>query len=173
MIKVFADEYARYKAIGEKAMRQVSDEGLNAVVSPDNNSIAVIVRHISGNLKSRFTDFLTTDGEKPWRQRDTEFEDVTYTRQNLEEMWAEGWNVLETELSKLSEEHLGQTVYIRGVPLTVGEALCRSVAHVAYHTGQIVFAARILTQDSWQWISIPKGGSQKYNANPTMEKKPR
>jgi len=171
IINNFLIEYRRYKAIGEKALKQVPDDALNLVPSHDNNSVAIIVRHISGNLKSRFTDFLSTDGEKPWRNRDEEFEDATYSRVELEKMWAEGWNVLESELSKVGDELLEHKVYIRGTELTVHEALCRSVAHAAYHVGQIVFLARTFAQGSWKWISIPKGASAEYNKNPSKEKK--
>ena len=173
MIKDFVDEYARYRSIGEKAIKQVSDEALNKVLGADNNSLATIVRHISGNLLSRFTDFMTSDGEKRWRDRDSEFEDKRCNRPDVEEMWARGWNVLESELAKLGEEHLEQKVLIRGQGLTVHEALCRSLAHVSYHVGQLVLLARILNEAEWQWISIPKGNSREYNKNPTMEKKPR
>jgi uncharacterized damage-inducible protein DinB len=172
MLKDFTVEYARYKAIGEKAMLQVSDDDLNVVIGPDNNSIAMIVRHISGNFISRFTDFLTTDGEKPWRNRDSEFEDAKYDAADIERIWTEGWEALESELSRLSDEQLQQTVYIRGEAWTVDGALCRSLAHVSYHVGQIVLLARILNDGNWDWISIPKGQSPRYNTNPTMEKKP-
>ena len=172
VIKNFIVEYERYKIIAEKAMAQVSEADLNRVVSADNNSIAMIVRHISGNLLSRFTDFLTSDGEKPWRNRDSEFEEGNYDPAELKQMWDEGWNVLTSELSKLSDEQLGQTVYIRGQAWTVHSALCRSLAHVSYHVGQIVFLARTLNDGSWDWISIPKGASSEYNKNPTKEKKP-
>lgn len=172
MIKDFTDEYARYKAIGQKAMAQTSDDALNRVLGHETNSMAVIVRHISGNFISRFTEFLTSDGEKPWRDRDSEFAAATYNRQEIDAMWAKGWSVLETELAALSDDDLQKTVYIRRQPLTVQQALSRSLAHVAYHVGQIVLLARLLTTTDWQWISIPKGKSQAYNLNPNMEKKP-
>ena len=172
MIKDFVDEYARYRIIGEKAMRQVSEDDLNKVLGADNNSIATIVRHISGNLLSRFTDFLTSDGEKPWRDRDSEFAARKCDRKQLEEMWVRSWNLLESELSKLSDGHLDQKVLIRGHAWTVHEALCRSLAHVSYHVGQLVLLARILTDGNWDWISIPKGQSAEYNKKPTMEKRP-
>jgi len=172
MIKDFVGEYARYRSIGQKALQQVSDDALNSVLSADNNSLAVLVRHISGNLISRFTDFLGSDGEKPWRDRDSEFHDAHYDRSEVERMWAEGWDVLETELSRLSDEHLQQHVNIRGQAWTVHDALCRSLAHVSYHVGQIVLLARILNGGDWQWISIPKGKSREYNLNPTKEKTP-
>ncbi|MFY9608673.1 MAG: DUF1572 family protein [Blastocatellia bacterium] len=169
MITDFVGEYTRYRIVGEKAMRQVSDDALNKVLGADNNSIATIVRHISGNLLSRFTDFLTSDGEKPWRDRDSEFENKQYDRQFLEDMWARSWNLLESELSNLGDEHLDQKVLIRGHSWTVHEALCRSLAHVSYHVGQLVLLARILSEGDWQWISIPKGESREYNKNPSKE----
>lgn len=172
MIKDIVDEYARYRSIGEKAIQQVSDQSLNSVLGTDNNSIAVIVRHISGNLVSRFTDFLTSDGEKPWRNRDSEFQDNQYDRREVERLWAEGWGVLESQLSELRDEHLQHHVYIRGQAWTVHGALCRSLAHVSYHVGQIVLLARILNDGNWQWISIPKGQSREYNMNPSKERKP-
>jgi hypothetical protein len=172
LIKDIIDEYARYRSIGEKAMRQVTDNDLNVVIGKDNNSIAIIVRHLSGNLVSRFTDFQSSDGEKPWRDRDSEFEDARYDPREVERLWVEGWNVLEAELSKLSDAQLQQHVYIRGQSWTIHEALCRSLAHVSYHIGQIVLLARILNDSEWQWISIPKGESREYNRNPTKEKKP-
>ena len=172
MIKDFVDEFARYRRIGEKAIDQVSDEALNSVLGADNNSIAIIVRHISGNLLSRFTDFLNSDGEKPWRDRDSEFQDAHYARLETERMWAEGWGLLESELSKVSDEQLQQHVYIRGQAWTIHDALCRSLAHVSYHVGQIVLLARISNDGNWQWITIPKGKSREYNMNPTKEKKP-
>src|SRR6185436_7948829 len=138
MIKDFVDEYRRYRAIGEKAIAQVSDEALNQTLGPDDNSIAIIVRHISGNLISRFTDFLTSDGEKEWRDRDSEFGDVKYVRPEVDEMWTRAWAVLESQLGGLKDEDLQKTVYIRGNSLTVHEALCRSLAHTASHVGQIV-----------------------------------
>ncbi|MEN3330860.1 MAG: hypothetical protein V7641_225 [Blastocatellia bacterium] len=172
MIKDFLYEYHRYRSIGLKAIAQVSDEALNQVLGSDNNSIAMIARHISGNLRSRFTDFLTSDGEKPWRDRDSEFADQTYDRQAVEQMWADGFQVVEDQLAAMTDADLERQVTIRKHALSVNEALCRSVAHTAYHVGQIVLLARILNAGNWQWISVPKGKSQEYNLNPTMEKKP-
>lgn len=172
MIRDFIDEFERYRLIGEKAIGQVSDEGLNRVVSEGNNSIGVIVRHISGNLKSRFTDFLKSDGEKPWRHRDSEFDGRAYGRDEIERMWAEGWDVVLRELSPLTDDDLARKVTIRGQEFTVHEALARSIAHISYHVGQIVLLARMLADGEWKWISIPRGGSSQYNRNPTMEKRP-
>ena len=167
MIKDFLAEYTQYRTMGEKAMAQVSDEGLNQVPGPENNSIAIIVRHISGNLLSRFTDFLTTDGEKEWRDRDSEFSDTTYARKQLDDMWARGWAAVESQLSALTDEDLQKTVSIRGNPLTVHEALCRSLAHTASHIGQIVLLAKVLSGGNWKSLSIPKGSSQQANRHLT------
>lgn len=172
MIEPYGTEFRRYRAIAEKALAQVSDEALNRVPNPDGNSMAMLVRHLSGNLVSRFTDFLTTDGEKPWRDRDAEFEERAYTRAEVERMWGDAWDLLERELGALAEADLARTVRIRGQALRVDEALARSLAHLAYHVGQMVLLARIAQRDAWAWISIPKGGSAEYNLNPTRERKP-
>ena len=172
MLRDFFDEYHRYRIIGKKALDQTSDAALNRVIGDENNSIAMIVRHISGNLISRFTDFLTTDGEKSWRDRDTEFETRAYGRQEICDMWDKGWSVLETQLSALSDDDLGKTVYIRGQAWTVHAALARSLAHVSYHVGQVVLLARLLAEGEWNWITVPKGKSKEYNLNPTNERRP-
>ncbi len=172
LVKDFVDEYARYRALAEKAMAQVSDEALNRVMVPDGNSIAVLVRHIGGNLASRFANFLTEDGEKPWRDRDREFDDGAFTRALVDEAWTKGWATLEAELTNLSDTDLERIVTIRGKELTVHAALCRSLAHVAMHVGQIILLARMLAEAPWQSLSIPRGQSQLYNRNPTLEKRP-
>lgn len=172
-IKDFVDEYERYRATGDKALAQVSDEALNRILAPNGNSVAMLVRHISGNLVSRFTNFLTEDGEKPWRNRDDEFAEGPFTRAEIDAAWAKGWDVLLSELRQLGDADLGRVVKIRGRDHTVHEALCRSLAHTAMHVGQIVLLARILADQEWRWITIPKGQSQQYNANPTLEKGPR
>ena len=171
-VKDFIDEYQRYRATGEKAMAQVSDDALNRIVAPNGNSIAMLARHMSGNFMSRFTNLLTTDGEKPWRNRDGEFAEGPFTRAEVDEAWKTGWDLVESELLTLTNGDLARTITIRGQTLTVHEALCRSIAHAAMHVGQIVLLARILATDEWQWISIPKGQSQQYNQNPTLEKHP-
>ncbi len=163
MIADFAKEYSTYRQIGERAITQVPDAALNRITAKDGNSIAMIVRHMSGNLVSRFTDFLTTDGEKPSRDRDSEFVEHQYSRAEVNEMWTTGWRAAETTLSELSDADLARVVTIRQQPLTVHAALCRSLAHASYHVGQIVLLARTGT-DEWKWISIPKGASQAYNA---------
>jgi len=166
----FREEYKRYRALGTKAMAQVGDEALNHLPFPDGNSIAVIVRHVSGNLVSRFTDLLTADGEKPNRNRDGEFADSAYTRAEVEAAWALGFDIVDRELAKLSDTDAGRTVSIRGVELTVHEALCRSIAHAASHVGQIVLIARMLAAHSWQTLSIPRGQSKAFNSDPMNER---
>ena len=173
MLSDFVEEFQRYRRTGERALAQVLDAALDHVPAPDANSVAMIVRHMSGNLASRFADFHTTDGEKPWRQRDGEFEERPYTRAELDALWRDGWAVLEGTLAGLTEADLASTVTIRGQPLSVHAALCRSVAHVSYHVGQLVLLARMLATEPWRWISIPKGGSDAYNARPDMEKAPK
>jgi hypothetical protein len=170
LTKDFLNEYARYRALGEKAMAQVSDDALNRVAAPEGNSIAMLARHIGGNLASRFTDFLTTDGEKPWRNRDDEFADGPFTRAQADEVWKKGWDAVEREVGKLTDDDLARTVQIRGVGLTVHEALCRSVAHTSMHVGQIILLARMYASSEWQTLSIAKGKSQDYNRNPVLEK---
>ena len=163
MIEDFSKEYDRYKKIGLKAMAQVPDSRLHEAVGPAGNSIAILVQHVSGNLISRFTDFLTSDGEKQWRNRDSEFDTLDNSRTELEELWARGWSMLENELARLTDQDLLRRVYIRGQAWTVHGALARSLAHVAYHVGQMVTLARVLCSGNWQWISIPKGKSEEFN----------
>jgi hypothetical protein len=172
LVQDFVEEYARYRALGEKAMAQVSDEALNRVMAPDGNSIAVLVRHVGGNLMSRFTNFLSEDGEKPWRDRDREFDEGTFTRAHVDEAWTTGWAILESELENLTDADLERTVTIRRKELTVHAALCRSLAHVSMHVGQIILLARMLADAPWQSLSIPRGQSQLYNQNPTLERRP-
>lgn len=170
MLGSFVDEYRRYRLLGQQALAQVPDAALNRVMSPDGNSLAMIVRHISGNLVSRFTDFLASDGEKPWRNREAEFEERPYSRAEVDQFWERGFQVLEAALASLQEADLSRPVVIRGTTLTVHEALCRSLAHTASHTGQIVLLARQLASGPWRSLSIPRGGSAEYNANPIHEK---
>ena len=171
-LQSFIDEYQRYRILGEKAIAQSSDGSLNHVPVGDGNSIAMIVRHVSGNLTSRFTDFLTTDGEKPNRDRDSEFTDGFWSREEIDAAWASGFEVVARELSALKDEDLSRTVTIRNTPLTVHEALARSIAHTAMHTGQIILLAKIEAADRWTTLSIPRGQSAQYNMNPTLEKRP-
>jgi uncharacterized damage-inducible protein DinB len=165
-------EYQRYKSLAEMAFAQVKDDDLHKMLGEDGNSIAVIMNHISGNLKSRFTNFLTEDGEKSWRNRDTEFEEELEDRPALLKKWDASWEILFDEINSLNDSELGKVVRIRGKELTVSDALHRSLAHVANHVGQIVLMARIHVGREWTSLSIPRGKSQDYNLAPTKERQP-
>jgi hypothetical protein len=163
-------EYLRYKSLAEGAIRQVSEPELSAPGPNGGNSIAVMCWHLSGNLRSRFTDFLTTDGEKPWRQREEEFAARTVSREELLAKWEQGWAAVLGALDTLSDEQLAHTVTIRGQGFRVHEALHRSVAHAAYHVGQIVYLAKSLRGSEWSYLSIPPGKSDAYNQDPRYER---
>ena len=163
-------EFRRYQRLGEESLRQLDGEALVRQPPGDGNAVAAIVWHIAGNLRSRFTDFLTTDGEKPWRDRESEFALRAVTPADVRAKWDEGWSVLQQALGALSDEDLSKTVIIRGQSLSVLDALHRSVTHTAYHVGQIVFLARSLRGKRWEWLTIPPGQSDAYNRNPTREK---
>ena len=163
-------EYLRYKGLAEGAIAQLSDADLVVSGPGDGNSIAVLCWHLAGNFRSRFTDFLTSDGEKPWRHREEEFSRRAITKDELLAYWEGGWAVVLETLRDLSDADLDREVTIRGQPLLVVEALHRSLAHASYHVGQIVFQARGLKGTGWRWLSIPPGQSDQYNARPTMEK---
>jgi hypothetical protein len=155
--------YRNYKVLGERAMAQVSDADLHAVLDPGANSIAIIVKHLGGNLRSRFADFLTSDGEKPDRDRDAEFEVSPETsRAQILAWWNAGWTTALASLEALGPEDLARTVHIRGEAFLVAEAVNRSVTHAAYHVGQIVLLAKHLAGPSWSTLSIPKGQSAHY-----------
>ena len=151
------------KGWADKAIAQMSDDNLHVCLDPNTNSIAVIMKHIAGNLLSRWTDFLSTDGEKPWRNRDDEFVDSFATPEELVVYWESGWQTLFDSLSSLSPDDLGKTVTIRGEPHSVPLAIQRSLAHCAYHVGQIMLIARILAGDHWTTITIPRGASANFN----------
>ena len=153
-----------YKRLAEGAMAQVSDRQLTISPDPESNSIAVIVKHMAGNMCSRWTDFLTTDGEKPWRNRDCEFEDAPEGRAALMELWEQGWATLFSALEPLTEADLARTVTIRGEPHSAMQAINRQLAHYPYHCGQIIFLAKHLRGAEWQSLSVPRGKSQDYTA---------
>lgn len=167
LIADFRSEYARYRQLAEKALAQMPDAELNRVPAPDANSAAMIVRHMSGNLISRFTNFLTEDGEKPNRDRDREFDERPYTRAEVTELWANGFAALDEALAPLTDADLERPVTIRQQSMTVHAALARSLAHLSYHVGQIVLLARINAAAPWESLSIPKGQSTQYNAAPS------
>lgn len=162
-------EYRRYKALGESAMAQLPDAELNAVDGASANSITMIVWHMGGNLASRFTEFLTSDGEKPWRNRDDEFAPRDAAREAVVAHWERGWAALYEALATLTDADLARTVTIRGVTLLVHEALHRSLSHAAYHVGQIVHIAKCHRGAAWTSLSIPPGQSAAYNLAPTQE----
>jgi len=170
LVPSIAAEFHRYEALGTAAMAQLSEAELSRSGPGANNSVAIVAWHVAGNLASRFTDFLTEDGEKPWRNRDEEFLDRTPSRNELNAHWQHGWNALFTSLAELTDEHLHERVTIRGTELTVAEALHRSLAHTSYHVGQIVYLAKCWRGADWQYLSIPPGQSAAYNRNPTRER---
>jgi len=153
-----------YKLLGEQAMAQASDADLTATLDPESNSIAIIVKHLAGNMVSRWTDFLTTDGEKPTRHRDGEFEAPPQTRADLMALWDAGWKVCFDSLASLTEADLSRTIRIRGEAHSVLQAIHRKVAHDAYHIGQIVFLAKHLASNRWTSLTVPRGKSAEFNA---------
>jgi uncharacterized damage-inducible protein DinB len=172
MVDEIRSEFLRYRALAEGALAQLPDDAITATAADGSNSIAIICQHMAGNLRSRFTDFLTSDGEKPWRQRDEEFKPGVRAREDLIRQWAAGWDVLFDTLATLSDADLTRTVVIRRQPLTVAEALLRALAHTSYHVGQIVFIAKAARGAEWVSLSIPPGQSEAYNAAPDRERTP-
>jgi uncharacterized damage-inducible protein DinB len=169
-VRSLEEEYKRYKALGEAAIAQVPEEQLSIPAPGGGNSIAAIVWHVAGNLESRFTDFRTSDGEKPWRNRDEEFETRTVSRAELTAKWEQGWRALFDALGSITDADLQARIRIRHQPLRIDEALHRSLAHTTYHVGQIVFLAKQLRAEQWNCLSIPLGGSRAYNEAPNREK---
>ncbi len=157
-------QFRYYKTLAEKTFEQLTDDQLFWQYNPESNSIAVIVKHMWGNMHSRWTDFLTTDGEKEWRQREAEFDNDTGGRGAMMHHWHEGWNCLFDALESLTPDDLERTVYIRNQPLSVIDAITRQVAHYAHHVGQIVYIGKMLAGSGWNSLSIPRGGTSSYNA---------
>jgi hypothetical protein len=162
-LKDSLDLFRYYKKLAERAMAQVSDEQLFAELDEGGNSIAIIVKHMGGNMRSRWVDFLTTDGEKPDRNRDSEFVDPPATREELIRLWEESWGNVFHALEPLSDSDLGRTVPIRGEAHSVMQALNRQVAHYSMHIGQIVMLAKHFARDQWQSLSIPRNRSAEFN----------
>jgi hypothetical protein len=158
------DSFRSFKTMGERAMAQVTDEELQVALDPESNSIAVIVKHMVGNMRSRWTDFLSSDGEKPDRNRDTEFEAPPATRTALMDLWESGWQCVFAALEPLTDADLGRTVTIRSEPHSVMQAINRQIAHYACHVGQIVFLAKHLASSNWKSLTIPRGKSAEVNA---------
>ena len=155
--------FRNYKKLAERAIEQVSDEEFFATIDEEANSIALIVKHIAGNLRSRWTDFLTTDGEKPDRNRDTEFEVIEDTRESLTKYWDDGWQILFDAIEPLTEEDFSKTVTIRGQPHSIVEAINRQLTHYSYHIGQIVLLAKHFRSSEWKTLSIAKNRSAEFN----------
>lgn len=153
-----------HKRLAEGAMAQVTDEQMLTVLDPESNSLAILIKHIAGNMRSRFTDFLNSDGEKPDRHRDQEFElQSDTTREELLRLWEQGWSIVFSTLDSLKPQDLSRTVYIREEPHTVMQALNRALTHYAFHIGQIVFLAKHLGSHNWQTLSVPRGKSEEFN----------
>jgi len=156
------DAYASYKKQADAAISQVTDKELAWKPNEESNSIAVIMQHIGGNLRSRWTDFLSTDGEKPWRHRDAEFEESAPDRSRLDKIWEEGWAAVFHALEQINPDTLSKTIMIRRQSLTVSQALVRSITHTAHHVGQIVYIAKAIRSSEWKTLSIPRGKSEQY-----------
>ncbi len=155
--------FRQYKRTTEGAMAQVPEPQLNAALDGESNSIAIIVKHIAGNMRSRFTDFLSSDGEKPDRNRDSEFILPPSTREELMKMWEQGWQCVFEALTPLTDDDLGRTVTIRGEPHSVMQAISRQIAHYAMHCGQIIFLAKHFAGDQWKSVSVPRNKSAEFN----------
>jgi hypothetical protein len=153
-----------YKELGDKTLAQLNDADLHFQPNEESNSIAIIIQHTAGNMLSRWTDFLTSDGEKDWRNRDTEFEEQHLTRQQLADLWQKGWDCCLGTLNSLTEEDLLKTIYIRSEALLAIDAINRQLAHYPYHVGQIVYLGRLIKNKDWQNLSIAKGNSEQFNS---------
>jgi hypothetical protein len=164
-------EFQYYKHLGDKTINQLKDQELHWQYNEESNSIAIIVKHMWGNMLSRWTDFLTADGEKPTRDRETEFENDIKDKNELLHKWNEGWTCLLNAVNNLKEEDLTTIIYIRNEGHTVTEAINRQVAHYAYHVGQIVFIGKMIKDKDWESLSIPRGRSQQFNADKFSKEK--
>jgi len=163
-VKDSIDILRYYKRLGEQAIAQVSDDALTATLDPESNSIAIIVKHLAGNMRSRWTNFLTSDGEKPDRNRDAEFESGPESRAEILAVWEAAWKIVFDELAPLTDVDLGRTIRIRGERNSVMQGINRQVAHYAYHIGQIVYLAKHFSSGRWNSLSIPRGKSADFNS---------
>ncbi len=163
-VKDSTDLFRYYKKLADRAMEQVPDEGLFATLDAESNSIAIIVKHLTGNMRSRWTDFLTSDGEKPDRNRDMEFEAPPATRAELIAMWESNWKLVFDALAPLTDADLGRTIYIRGEGHSVMQAINRQIAHYSYHVGQIVYLAKHFSGPEWKALTVPRNKSAEFNA---------
>ena len=161
-LKVVRERFKSVKDLGDKTINQLSEEDIRWILNEESNSVAVIVKHLSGNMVSRWSDFLTSDGEKSYRNRDQEFENNISSKQELIAIWEKGWNILFNTLSDLGEQDLLKNIYIRSESHTVVDAIERQMAHYAYHLGQIVYIGKQLKDKDWKSLSIPKGKLGEY-----------
>ncbi len=173
VIRSIEAEFGRYKKLGDGTLGQLNDAELCQKPAGAGNSVATIVWHVAGNLESRFTDFLSTDGEKPWRDRESEFIPREVAAAEVTSKWNKGWQALISALRNLEDSQLDSPVVIRGEKLTVCEALLRSLSHTSFHVGQMVFLGKSIRGSTWEYLTIPPGHSASYNQNPTKEKPPR
>ena len=164
-------QFEYYKMLGDKTIEQLPDDKLFWQYNDESNSIAIIVKHLSGNMVSRWTDFLASDGEKEWRHRDTEFENDIIAKNQLIQNWNEGWNCLFNALNSLNDVDFSTTIYIRNQGHSVTEAINRQLAHYPYHIGQMVFIGKMICGEKWVSLSIPKGNSNTYNAEKFSKEK--
>lgn len=158
-------QFSYYKALAEKTFAQLTEEQLFWQYNEESNSIAIIAKHLAGNMLSRWTDIFNTDGEKEWRNRDAEFENDFQSKVELIESWNKGWNIFQTTLESLKDEDLEKVIYIRNQGHTVLEAINRQLAHYPYHVGQIVFIGKMICNQNWESLSIPRNTSVDYNQN--------
>jgi hypothetical protein len=163
-------QFEYYKQLGEQSMLQLPDEMLFWKANEEMNSIAIIVKHLWGNMLSRWTDFRTTDGEKPWRTRDAEFEQDVSSRVDVMKQWDQGWTCLFDALASIDDNNLEEVIYIRNEAHTILDAINRQIAHYSYHVGQIVFVAKMLQNDQWKSLSIPRNESDRFNAKKFEQK---
>lgn len=163
--------FRQQKSLGDKTLEQLEEDNLFWQYNENSNSIGVIVQHLWGNMLSRWTNFLTEDGEKQWRDRDTEFETVIKTKEELIKKWNDGWQCVFNALDSLKEEDLSKTIYIRKEPHSAGDAINRQIAHYSNHVGQMVYIGKMQLNESWKSLSIPKGDSKEFNQKMMSEKK--
>ncbi len=163
MKDLFLKRFAYYKELGDKTFAQLSEEHFFWQYNDESNSVAIIVKHIAGNMLSRWTNFLTEDGEKSWRNRDQEFENNFKTKQEVIEYWEKGWSCLNNALEQITDENINSTIYIRGEAHSVLDAVLRQLAHYPYHIGQIIYIAKMLKNEDWKTLSIAKNKSAEFN----------
>ncbi|OWK97843.1 hypothetical protein AP75_09355 [Kaistella haifensis DSM 19056] len=163
MKELFIKRFQYYKELGDKTFEQLNEQEILWQYNEESNSIATIVKHLSGNMISRWTNFLTEDGEKDWRNRDSEFENSVKTKTETLELWEKGWKILFNALDQINEENLHQTIFIRGEKQSVADAVLRQLAHYPYHIGQIVYIAKMLKNENWKTLSIARNQSKDFN----------